>query len=160
MTSADKKLARTVGLISMLLSPACSDEGDRPRRGVPSEHPGVKFESTGPTITADGVKAAIRGHVRAQSEGGVYLVKDALLGKTWRLTLDTVHDPVRTFEDDGRRIYFACAEFRSVGEDDVLDIDIWLFAGWDELEVTETKIHKVNGEARFGYDGLRTVEIE
>jgi hypothetical protein len=160
MTSAIQKLVCATGLFSILLSPACSNEDDRPRRGVPSEHPGVKFERMGPAITAEAIQSAIREHVRAQSEGGVYTVKDALLDKTWRLTLQTIHDPVRSFERAEQTIYFACADFRTLDGDDVVDIDFWLVSGWDQLEVTETKIHKVNRDPRFRYDGIQTREIE
>jgi hypothetical protein len=140
----------------------CTESPDSSGRGVPSEHPGVKLEPMGPAVTAEGVKEAIRAYVatRAGQEGGHYALKDPVLGKTWRLEMDKIHDPVRTFEKDGKRIYFACSDFRSLDGPEILDVDFWLTPVGNGLKVAEVRIHKVDGKERYTYEGLHTVEVQ
>ncbi len=128
-----------------------------------ADHPGKStVEHPGKAITADSIKKSIEQHVNAQakSNNGVYMVQDPKLNKDWRLKLAKVHDPVRTFEKDGTTIYFACSDFNSVDSKDVLDIDFWMVSKGNKLEVIDTKIHKVNGEPRFGYEGTNIKEIK
>ena len=55
---------------------------------------------------------------------------------------------------------FTCVDMKSVDGNDVLDIDFWMVPKGDKLEVTDTKIHKVNGEARYNYEGINIKEIK
>jgi len=122
------------------------------------EHPGKATKS----ITADFVKNSIRRHAadQAKAKGGVFVIHDDKLNKDWRLKLVQVHDPVRTFEKGGQTIYFACSDFKADDSKDVLDIDFWMVSKANKLEVIDTKIHKVNGEARYTYEGtdVKTVK--
>ena len=61
-----------------------------------------------------------------QVRGGVYVVKDPMLNKDWRLRLDKIHDPVREFQKDGKTIYFTCSDFKTEDGKVVLDIDLWM----------------------------------
>ena len=132
------------------------------------EHPGKKVEQPksqehpGKAITADFVKKSIRQHIKSQAKStkGVFVVHDERLSKDWHLKLAKVHDPVRTFEKDGTTIYFACSDFKSVENKDVLDIDFWMVPKGNKLEVIDTKIHKVNGEPRYAYEGMNIKEIK
>ncbi len=116
------------------------------------EHPGKATKS----VTADFVKNSIKRHVadQAKAKGGVFVIHDDKLNKDWRLRLVEVHDPVRTFEKDGQTIYFACSDLKSADTQDVLDIDFWMVSKGKKLEVIDTKIHKVNGEPRYTYEGI------
>ena len=128
-----------------------------------AEHPGTStIEHPGKAVTADFVKKSIEDHVKAQAKSthGVFVVHDGKLNKEWRLKLAKVHDPVRTFEKDGLTIYFACSDFKSTESEDVLDIDFWMIPKGNRLEVIDTKIHKVNGEPRYGYEGINIKEIK
>lgn len=157
-----KRLPLYVSLLSLLLSlfyaGACMS-GEHPGSAV--EHPG---EAVKPhkTITAKFVKKSIEEHVKAQSKGtgGVFVVHDDKLKRDWRLKLTKIHDPVRMFEKGGKTIYFACSDFTSVEGKDVLDIDFWMVPKGDRLEVTDTKIHKLNGEPRYGYEGVEIKEVK
>lgn len=123
---------------------------------IAAEHPGKSTtEHPGKAITSDSVKKAVNEYVSTQTKagGGFYVVKDPVLKKDWRLKLDKIHDPVREFEKDGKTIYFACSDFKTEDGKDVLDIDLWMVEKGGKLEVTETKIHKVNGEPRYNYEG-------
>jgi hypothetical protein len=131
--------------------------------GDAAEHPGKSTtEHPGKAISADSVKEAIKSHVENQEKahGGVFTIEDAKLNKTWKLKLAKIHDPVRTFEQGGKTIYFACSDFNSTEGKDVLDIDFWMTPKDGMLSVTETKIHKVNGEPRFTYEGTTIKEVK
>ena len=123
------------------------------------EHPG---EHPGNAITASFVKKSIQGYVKDQTKasGGVFVLHDDKLNKEWRLKLDKIHDPVRTFQKDGIDIYFACSDFKSTESNDVLDIDFWMVTKGSKLQVVDTKIHKVNGEPRYTYEGTEIKEIK
>jgi hypothetical protein len=120
----------------------------------------VRFES-GAIVTAEWVKKAIREHVDAESKkgAGVFALEDPVLTKSWKLTLEKIHDPVRTFEKNGQNFYFACSDFRSLDGGEILDVDFWLILQLNRLQVAETRIHKVDGRERYTYDGVRTTEI-
>lgn len=132
-----------------------------------AEHPGKEVEKTkaehpGKPVTAKFVKKSIKEHVKAQSKatGGLFVIKDDKLGKEWKLKLDKIHDPVRMFEKDGKMIYFTCSDFKSTEGKNVIDIDFWMVPKGDKLEVIDTKIHKVNGEPRYTYEGTEIKEIK
>lgn len=132
-----------------------------------AEHPGTavekpKAEHPGKAVSARSVKKAIKAHVAAQSKatGGVFVIKDDKLGKEWKLKLAKIHDPVRMFKKDGKTIYFTCSDFKSTEGKDVLDIDFWMVEKNGKLEVTDTKIHKLNGEPRYNYEGTEIKEVK
>jgi len=130
--------------------------------GTTVEHPGSKVEQKGKPITADTVKKAIEDHAKEMSRahGGLFRIRDEKLDKNWQLTFVKVHDPVRSFQKDGQTIYFACSDFKSADGQGLLDIDFWMVPKGDKLEVIDTKIHKVNGEARYTYEGVDIKEIK
>jgi hypothetical protein len=134
---------------------------EHPGRAVQSqEHPGRAVEKAEPRITADAVKMAIRAHVKANTIAGVFSLPDPASNKTWKLTLDKIHDPVRQFEKDGRTVYFACSDFKSTDSPDVLDVDFWMVPQAGKLTVVDTKIHKLNGQPRYTYEGVTIKEIK
>ncbi len=137
---------------------------EHPGAGVSGshEHPGAKVEQKGKPITADVIKKAIQDHAAAMSKahGGTFMIRDDKLNKVWQLKFVKVHDPVRTFQKDGQTVYFACSDFKSTDGKDLLDIDFWMVPKGDTLEVIDTKIHKVNGQARYTYEGVEIREIK
>lgn len=147
-----------MSLLSFLFAGFCM-AAEHP--GTAVEHPGTSVKP-GKTITAKFVKKSIEEHVKAQSKGtgGVFVIHDDKLKKDWRLKLTKIHDPVRMFEKGGKTIYFACSDFTSVEGKDVLDIDFWMVPKGDKLEVTDTKIHKLNGQPRYGYEGVEIKEVK
>lgn len=131
------------------------------------EHPGKEVEKTaagypGKAVTADFVKKSIKEHVKTQSKAtdGIFVIHDDKLNKDWKLKLDKIHDPVRKFEKDGKTIYFTCSDFKSTEGKEVIDIDFWMVPKGDKLEVIDTRIHKVNGEPRYTYEGTEIKEIK
>lgn len=151
--------ALALSLAALLVSgPVMAAE--HPGRAV--EHPGEKVEKKGKAITAKVVKQSIKEHVKAASKAtdGVFVIKDDKLNKEWKLKLAKIHDPVRKFEKEGKTIYFACSDFKVVDSKDVLDIDFWMVEKNGTLEVIDTKIHKLNGEPRYTYEGTELKEIK
>ena len=138
------------------------DHPGKPVRELkPSETPGKSvIEHPGKPVSADFVKKSIQRHVKAASKEGVFSIRDEKLNKDWKLKMDKIHDPVRVFEKEGKTIYFTCVDFKSVNTKDTLDLDFWLVPKGEKLEVIDTKIHKVNGEARFGYEGTEIKEVK
>ena len=159
-TSKNVLIGFVAGIASLFLFSPMLHAAEHPGQGV--EHPGSKVEQKGKPITADTVKKAIEDHVKdmSQAHGGVFMIRDDKLNKTWQLNFVKVHDPVRTFQKDGQTIYFACSDFKSTDGKDLLDIDFWMVPKGDKLEVTDTKIHKVNGEPRYTYEGVTIKEIK
>ncbi|CAG0969149.1 hypothetical protein GEOBC_01172 [Geobacteraceae bacterium] len=149
-------LALSLGAL-LISGPAMAAE----HPGSAVEHPGVKVEKKGTAITAKVVKKSIKEHVKAASKAtnGVFVVKDDKLNKEWKLKLDKIHDPVRKFEKEGKTIYFACSDFKAADSKDVLDIDFWMVEKSGTLEVIDTRIHKLNGEPRYTYEGTELKEI-
>jgi len=133
---------------------AAAEHGGSPMRGG-AEHPGT-------AINADFVKKSIKDHVKRLSKAtdGVFVIRDDQLGKEWRLKLDKIHDPVRKFVRDGKTVYFTCSDFRAADSADLLDIDFWMVEKDGELEVIDTKIHKLNGVPRFTYEGTKIKEVK
>jgi hypothetical protein len=131
--------------------------------GVAAEHPGTSVvEHPGKAVSADFVKKAIGDHVKAEEKanGGFFVLPDPELSKTWRLKLAKIHDPVRQFEKEGRTVYFACSDFNSADGQDVLDIDFWMVPDGKKMKVIDTKIHKLNGQPRFAYEGIEAKPIK
>lgn len=113
-------------------------------------------------VSAASVKKATMDYVKAESakNKGFFVVKDSTDGKEWRLKLDKVRDPVRMFQKDGKDIYFACSDFKTADGKNILDIDLWMAAKGSKLELSEIKIHKVDDELRFTYDGIDTMTVD
>ena len=153
-----RALMRVVLATSVALLPAvalAAEHGGTPLGGGAAEHPGEK-------ITSRSVKKAITDHVKGLTtrSKGVLTIKDDKLGKEWKLKLDKVHDPVRRFEKEGQTIYFACSDFKALDGKDILDIDFWMVEKDGKLKVIDTKIHKVNGEPRYTYEGTELKEMK
>jgi hypothetical protein len=130
--------------------------------GSAAEHGGSPVvEHPGKAVTAKEVKNAIKDHIKtaARMNNGDFVIRDDKLNKEWRLKLDKVHDPVRQFKKDGQTVYFACSDFKASEGKDVLDIDFWMVEKGGKLEVIDTRIHKVNGEPRFTYEGTEIKEV-
>lgn len=162
--SRNPSLSITLGTALVIFLSPLVFAAEHPGSGVSGsrEHPGAKVEQKGKAITADVVKKAIQDHVDGMSKahGGLFMIHDDKLDKNWQLKFVKVHDPVRTFQKEGQAVYFACSDFKSADGKDLLDIDFWMVPKGDKLEVIDTKIHKVNGEQRYTYEGTQIKEIK
>jgi hypothetical protein len=129
---------------------------------VGEEYPGEAIEHPGEEISADFVKKIVKENINVQSmaQGGVIIIHDDKLNKNWRLKTSRIHDTVYSFEKDGRTIYVASVNFKSLDSPDVLDIDFWFVRKDDNLLLIDTRIHKVNGIPRYTYEGTKLKEIK
>ncbi|MCI0611976.1 hypothetical protein L0244_03210, partial [bacterium] len=96
------------------------------------------------------IDAAIRASIDEQSQAdGMFHVQDQVLNKTWNLKLDKVHkDKLTAMSDD---TYFACVDFNA-DDGTKVDADFYLKNQDGKLVVTDTSVHKINGEARYMYE--------
>lgn len=91
---------------------------------------------------------AVEAHVARPPEG--FKVKDEKLGKEWTLKLLGVHK--KRVAHLGDKKFFACADFKSIGTKDKLDLDFYASKTGDSWVIDEVLIHKVNGQARYTYN--------
>jgi transglutaminase-like putative cysteine protease len=93
-------------------------------------------------VTAD-IKAGIEKHIAEQTEqgGGYFMLPYE--GRELRLKLVRVH--MEYLSNLGPRRHFACVDLAST-EGDVYDVDFFLAGDPGAMTVTETTIHKLNGQ--------------
>lgn len=105
-------------------------------------------ERSGPVLASEprkfyveDIKAAMEAHIAGQVDAdGIFHLEDDRTGEPLALRFVTIHDPVRQIDGN---TYFACTDFRVVGEPEQLyDIDFWLRPAGNLLEVYDTKVHK------------------
>ena len=102
----------------------------------------------GSVVTAE-IQAAIEKHVdeRVQAGGGTFAL--AFGEKQLRLKLVRVH--TEYLSSLGPRRQFACVDLADVGGD-VYDVDFFLEGGAGAMSVTETTVHKLNGQPYYSWD--------
>ena len=83
----------------------------------------------------------------AQQDGGLR-VEDPVTGTTRTLELVRVHDRVGKTGS----LYYACTDMRDTASGESLDLDFDVEVDGPRMRVVETRIHKVNGQARYTYD--------
>lgn len=91
---------------------------------------------------------AVESHVAKSPEG--FRVKDARLGKEWRLELLGVHK--KRVVHLGDKKFFACADFKSLDSKDKLDLDFYASKNGETWSIDQVLVHKVNGVARYTYN--------
>lgn len=89
----------------------------------------------------DDIKKAMSDHISNSTDAdGVFYLHDDKTGENLSLIFVKIHDPVRVIDGN---TYFACTDFKVVGEDNKLyDLDFWLRPVDGVLKVYKTKIHK------------------
>jgi hypothetical protein len=115
----------------------------------PKEHPAEHPKSEN-KVSTDDIDKAIRAHIEKTSQAaqGNFSVKDDVLKKTWELKLDRVHNDKLQALADGR--YFACVDFKAA-DGTMVDVDFFMKKEGENLAVTDTTVHKINGKARYNY---------
>lgn len=116
----------------------------------PSEHPKKTTSASKPISTAT-LEKAIKDQIaeKAKANGGRFPVRDDVLNKTWQLELARVHTDKLTQLDD--KTYFACVDFKA-DDGTMVDADFYMKNDNGKLTLSDTTVHKVNGEARFNYE--------
>ena len=120
-----------------------SSEHPKAQEHPKSEHPAKK-------MTTEDINGAIRAHITDMSKAdSMFHVQDNVLNKMWNLTLVKVHEDKLTALDSNN--YFACVDFKA-DDSTAVDVDFYLKSQDGKLVVTDTTVHKINGEARFMYE--------
>ncbi|HEY6221681.1 MAG TPA: hypothetical protein VIX13_04015 [Candidatus Eisenbacteria bacterium] len=144
-----------------LFAPALGAHAQEKAKEHPQEHPKEHPEhpGSGKKVSLEQIDQAIRAHIEnvAKSSGGRFPVKDEVLNKTWQLELVRVHkDRLQALADGS---YFACVDFKA-DDGTMVDVDFFLKKKGDDLEVTETTVHKINGKARYNYEERNGVWVK
>jgi hypothetical protein len=116
-------------------------------RAAAQEHPSEHPKGGSGQLTVSELSKAAEKYVKKEGKAhdGYFVVQDG--DKTLQLTLSKVHDDrLSPLGDD---VYFVCADF-TAQDGTVYDVDIFMKGTLkDNLEATETSIHKVNGKERY-----------
>jgi len=102
----------------------------------------------GTIVTAD-IQAAIERHVEEQVRAGGGTFALAFGEKQLRLKLVRVHTEYLSSLGPTRQ--FACVDLADVSGD-VYDVDFFLEGGASAMKVTETTVHKVNGQPNYAWE--------
>jgi hypothetical protein len=101
------------------------------------------------TLTVNELAVAVKDYVEMEAEenDGYFSVKDDQQNKTLQLELTKVHE--ERLASLGDNVYFVCADFKGT-DGNTYDIDIFMEGtSKDNLEATETSVHKMNGKERY-----------
>ncbi|MBI4466189.1 MAG: hypothetical protein HY656_02015 [Acidobacteria bacterium] len=125
--------------------------GLRAQEHPKQEHPKKEEHPTAKAASTADIDKAIRAHIdqTAKANHGRFPVKDDVLKKTWALALEKVHTDKLTALD--ANTYFACVDFKA-DDGTAVDADFYLKGEKGSLKVTDTTVHKINGEPRFNYE--------
>jgi hypothetical protein len=100
-------------------------------------------------VTTAQISAGIKKHITSEAKNSSDKKFHAKhKGKDLALDLVKVHDDRLSGLGGGK--YFACVDMKA-SDGTVYDIDFFLAGTPDNMKVTETSIHKVNGKALYGW---------
>src|SRR6266516_4743687 len=108
--------------------------------------------ATGPAVSIDDIAAGIEKHIAEQSKtnGGYFKVQH----KKQELNLQLVRVHLEYLADLGGGVSFACVDL--VGTDGpVYDVDFFMKGPPGAMTVTETSVHKVNGQPLYAWEQRR-----
>ncbi len=135
---------------AVLASHAHSLIGSTPRSAPVADvaRPPRIATADGTVVTAD-IQAAIERHVEEQVRAGDGTFALAFGEKQLRLKLVRVHTEYLSSLGPTRQ--FACVDLADVSGD-VYDVDFFLEGGAGAMKVTETSVHKLNGQPFYFWD--------
>jgi transglutaminase-like putative cysteine protease len=102
-----------------------------------------------PTVVTADIQAGIEKHIDDQSRLNDGYFKLPFENKNLRLKLVRVH--VEYLANLGPRYHFACVDLAST-EGDVYDVDFFLKGDPGDMTVTETTVHKINGQPIYAWE--------
>jgi len=109
--------------------------------------------ATGPSVTIDEIAAGIQKHIAEQSKASGGYFKVAFNKKELNLELVRVH--LEYLSDLGGGVHFACVDL--VGTDGpVYDVDFFMKGPPGAMTVTETSVHKINGQPLYAWEQRRS----
>jgi hypothetical protein len=113
------------------------------------EHPQNKVSGTEKKVTTAAISSGIKKHIEneiAKSSDKRFHLNNE--GKDLALDLIKVHEDRLSGLGHGK--YFACVDMKAANGT-IYDIDFFLSGKPDDMKVTETSVHKVNGKPRYNW---------
>ncbi|MBI1936922.1 MAG: hypothetical protein HYS25_02245 [Ignavibacteriales bacterium] len=112
------------------------------------EHPSKEHPKSEATLNPEVLAKEIEQYVETESKkhGGYFPYYDKQTKTKLDLKFDHVHKGNLSKIADG--VYFACSDFKS-SDGKVYDLDFFIKETDDGLKVTQQKLHKINGKARY-----------
>jgi transglutaminase-like putative cysteine protease len=108
--------------------------------------------ATGPSVTIDEIAAGIQKHIAEQSKASGGYFKVPFAKKELKLELVRVH--LEYLSDLGGGVHFACVDL--VGTDGpVYDVDFFMKGPPGAMTVSETSVHKINGQPLYAWEQRR-----
>ncbi|MBI4326425.1 MAG: transglutaminase domain-containing protein [Chloroflexi bacterium] len=110
-------------------------------------------KATGPAVTIDDIATGIENHIaeQAKANGGYFKVQH----NQGKLNLELVRVHLEYLSCLGGGVSFACVDL--VGTDGpVYDVDFFLKGPPGAMTVTETSVHKVNGQPLYAWEQRRS----
>ena len=102
------------------------------------------------TPSADDIHAVMKKYIEEESQRtGTFNVVDPQTGTTQKLTLERIHERVGKTGD----YYYSCADFKDTVSGELVDLDLDVKEENGQMGVVDVRIHKVDGEERYTYDG-------
>ncbi len=149
----NRDLCRVTAIVVFILLAFTSCGGEAPpavEKAVAEAAESVEEMREPSPVTIEDVAAHIESHVAemASAHGGAFVIRDDVAGTDLSLQLDLVHK--ERLAHTAEHTYFVCADFKT-DEGKVYDLDFWVQNTPDGLEVTESMVHKEEGEPRYNW---------
>jgi transglutaminase-like putative cysteine protease len=130
-----------MGAVCLTLAGCGQKEGSDAKGASPSPQP--------PSVSAAQIQTGIEKHVAEQVRLGGGHFKLPFRNQELRLKLVRVH--TEYLAQLGPSRYFACVDLADVGGD-VYDVDFFLAGEPTAMQVTETSVHKINGQPFYAWE--------
>lgn len=129
-------------LLTILLLPSCKTDSDKKTISKPST------KEVGKKTTIADVERGIRENIAAQTanNNGIFYFKNDTA--EFNLKLVRVHTEYLSILNPGE--YFACVDL-ATKDGDVYDVDFFLDGKADNMHVTKTTLHKLNGKPYYSW---------
>jgi transglutaminase-like putative cysteine protease len=132
-----KKTISIVLTVWLSLVVGCASNGKNQDLSIPADR----------VVTAD-IQAGIEKHIETQTRLGDGYFKIPFEGKELQLKLVRVHTEYLASLGNGR--HFACVDLASI-DGNVYDVDFFLEGDANDMTVTETTVHKINGKPLYAW---------
>ena len=134
-------------LLGAAISVDAAEHGGKEHGGTTQEHGGQPVKAAEPS--AQQIRQAIQSHVQGiVQKNGSFTINDPVTGTQRTLDFVRVHDRV----GKTGALYYSCTDMRDRKTGQPLDLDFDVKAEGGKLSVVDTRIHKVDGKARYTYD--------
>jgi len=111
-----------------------------------------ELSDSAPNVVTEDIQDGIEKHIEEQTRFAEGYFKIPFDGKQLRLKLVRVH--TEYLANLGPRRHFACVDLVDIGGD-VYDVDFFLAGDPGAMTVTETTVHKINGQPFYAWEQKR-----